>query len=236
MKNIDTSKRSNEVEIMDDLEMGGDLLRRTLDQLALINKWLGGNSLTKDGLLKLLRNHPKEQEVSIIDFGCGHGDMLRELTPLLKKEGYQYKLLGIDANQTAIDYGIELSQDYPEISYRCANILEDQVRNMSCDIALCTLFLHHFEDDTASSFVQSMAQNAKTGVLVNDLHRHKLAYRLFSLLRRPINNHMITEDGLTSILKSFKRKDLEQFAKRLPYKSTISWRWAFRWQWLIKKK
>lgn len=235
MKKLDTSKRSNEIEIMDDLEMGGDLLRRTLDQLALINKWLGGNTLTKDGLLKLLHQHPKDQELSIIDFGCGHGDMLRELAPLAKKEGYQCKFLGIDANQTAIDYGNELSKDYPEISYLCANVLDEEILNMPCDIALCTLFLHHFEDKMAENFVLSIAKSAKIGVVINDLHRHKLAYRLFSSLRRPINNHMVTEDGLTSILKSFKRKDLELFAKKLPYRSTISWRWAFRWQWIIQK-
>jgi 2-polyprenyl-3-methyl-5-hydroxy-6-metoxy-1,4-benzoquinol methylase len=236
MKKIDTTHRSREVEIMDDLEMGGDLLRRTLDQLALINKWLGGNQLTKDGVLKILGNHPKEKEVSIIDFGCGHGDMLRELAKLARKRGYKLKMLGIDANQTAINYGEELSTDYPEISYQCANVLEDSISSLPCDIALCTLFLHHFEDQVAEDFIISLATNARLGVVVNDLHRHKMAYRLFSSLRGIINNHMVTEDGLTSILKSFKRKDLEQIAQKLSYKSTISWRWAFRWQWLIKKK
>lgn len=236
MKKIDTTTRSKDKEIMDDLEMGGDLLRRTLDQLALINKWLGGNSLSKDGLLKLLENHPKTKEVHIIDFGCGHGDMLRELAKLGKKHGYKLKMLGIDANQTAIDYGEELSAAYPEISYRCANVLDDSVCSLPCDIALCTLFLHHFDDHIAEAFISSLTQNARIGVVVNDLHRHKMAYRLFSLLSGIINNHMVTQDGLTSILKSFKRQDLEQFAQKLSYKSTIRWRWAFRWQWIIEKK
>jgi len=236
MKKIDTTHRSAEIEIMDDLAMGGDLLRNTLDQLALINKWLGGNALTKSGVKKLLANYPKEKEISIIDFGCGHGDMLRELAKFGKKHGYSFQMLGVDANQTAINYGEGLSQDYAKITYLCANVLDDNVLAMKCDIALCTLFLHHFEDEFAENFIQAMAEKASIGVVINDLHRHKLAYRLFSSLRGIINNHMVTEDGLTSILKSFKRKDLERFAKKLPYKSTISWRWAFRWQWLIQKK
>jgi len=221
---------------MDDLEMEGGLLRKTLDQLALINKWLGGNALTKDGVKKLLKNYPKEQEIFIIDFGCGHGDMLRELARFGKSKGHRFKLLGIDANQCAIDYGLELSKVYPEISYRCANVFEERVLEEKCDIALCTLFLHHFDDEVVEKFIASLAKNASIGVVINDLHRHQLAYRLFSSLRGIINNQMATEDGLTSILRGFKRKDLLGFAEKLPYRSSINWRWAFRWQWLILKK
>ena len=37
---IDTSKRSSEIEIMDDFSMGGDLFRDTLDKLEIINRFL----------------------------------------------------------------------------------------------------------------------------------------------------------------------------------------------------
>jgi hypothetical protein len=40
---VDTKYRSNEEEIMDDLDMEGGLLIDTLDKIASINKWLGGN-------------------------------------------------------------------------------------------------------------------------------------------------------------------------------------------------
>ena len=46
---------------------------------------------------------------------------------------------------------------------------------------------------------------------------------------------MTREDGLTSILKAFKRKDLERFSNKIKYKSTLTWRWAFRYLWIIKK-
>jgi len=37
---------------MDDLDMSGELLRDSLDQLARINKWLGGNKITIEWYLK----------------------------------------------------------------------------------------------------------------------------------------------------------------------------------------
>lgn len=232
---INTTHRSSEVEIMDDLDMSGDLLISSLDQLARINKWLGGNKITIDGLKALLKNQAKDQPISIVDLGCGNGDMLRQVAAYGKKHGYTFQLMGIDANQATIDYAIELSADFPEITYRKEDVLSKEFETHTYDIATCTLFLHHFEDEVALNFIKKLLQNSKIGVVVNDLHRHWLAYYLFKLLTSVISNHMTREDGLTSILKAFKRKDLEAYSKKLTYKCTITWRWAFRYLWIIKK-
>ena len=47
---IDTSQRSSEMEIMDDFSLGGTIFRDTLDKLEVINRFLGGNSVTIMGL------------------------------------------------------------------------------------------------------------------------------------------------------------------------------------------
>jgi len=73
---LNLKDRSTQTEIMDDFSMEGELLKRTLDQIALINKWLGGNSVTINGLQKLWKDIPLEQEITIVDLGCGNGDML----------------------------------------------------------------------------------------------------------------------------------------------------------------
>jgi 2-polyprenyl-3-methyl-5-hydroxy-6-metoxy-1,4-benzoquinol methylase len=232
---IDTTNRSTKIEIMDDLDMSGELLLNSLDQLARINKWLGGNKITIDGVKTLLKNHPTDKAFSIIDLGCGHGDMLRKVADFGRKNGFKFQLFGLDANQATIDYAIQLSANYPEISYGKEDVLSTEFQTRTYDIALCTLFLHHFEDKVALDFIQTLLKNSKIGVVVNDLHRHKLAYSLFKLLTTVISNHMTREDGLTSILKAFKRKDLQRFSQKLNFKSTITWRWAFRYLWIIKK-
>lgn len=220
---------------MDDLDMSGELLISSLDQLAMINKWLGGNKITIDGLKTLLQNQPKDKPISIVDLGCGNGDMLRKVADFGRKNSYNFQLIGIDANQATIDYAIELSVDFPEITYRKEDVLSKEFESQTYDIATCTLFLHHFEDQVALDLIKTLLQNSKIGCVVNDLHRHWLAYYLFNLLTSVISNHMTREDGLTSILKAFKRKDLEWFSKKITYKSTITWRWAFRYLWIIRK-
>lgn len=221
---------------MDDFSMKGELLRDTLDKLGSINKWLGGNRITLNGIAQLLKGQAKDRTYTIVDLGCGHGDILRLVADFGRTTGYKFKLIGIDANQDAIDYAKELSVNYPELSYKNVDIFSEAFQKIDFDIALTTLFLHHFKDDDIASLLQSLSNKATLGVVVNDLQRSSMAYGLFKLLGVTISNQMIKQDGLTSILRSFKREDLERISKQLNFKSQIRWKWAFRYQWLIFNK
>jgi len=93
---VNTKQRSNATEIMDDFSLEGPILRDTLDKLAMINKFLGGNIVTINGVKSIIKNHSKSKEITIIDLGCGGGDILRDLAKYGQKKGYRFKLIGID--------------------------------------------------------------------------------------------------------------------------------------------
>jgi len=231
---ISTKNRTDKEELMDDFSIGGDLLRDTLDKLENINRWLGGNLMTVKALKKVLKNHPKEQELTIADIGCGHGDILRDVAKFGRKNGYKMKLIGMDANPTAIAYANELSTEFPELSFKTEDIFSEAFKNRKFDVVLATLFLHHFKEAQLASFLGNTLKQTKIGIVVNDLHRHKLAYYLFMLLSVFIKNNMIIEDGLTSVLRGFKRNELAHISKKLKVKPQISWKWAFRFEWILK--
>ena len=73
---VNTKYRSEAEEIMDDFSINGPILHDTLDKLAKINQWFGGNKVTINGLKKVIKNHPKNEPITIIDLGCGGGDIL----------------------------------------------------------------------------------------------------------------------------------------------------------------
>jgi len=231
---ISTKNRTDKEELMDDFSIGGDLLRDTLDKLENINRWLGGNLMTVKALKKVLKNHPKEQELTIADIGCGHGDILRDVAKFGRKNGYKMKLIGMDANPTAIAYADELSTEFPELSFKTEDIFSEAFKNRKFDVVLATLFMHHFKEAQLTSFLGNTLKQTKIGIVVNDLHRHKLAYYLFMLLSVFIKNNMIIEDGLTSVLRGFKRNELAHISKKLKVKPQISWKWAFRFEWILK--
>jgi hypothetical protein len=232
---ISTKTRTDKEELMDDFSIGGDLLRDTLDKLENINRWLGGNLMTVKALKKVLKNHPKEQELTIADIGCGHGDILRDVAKFGRKNGYKMKLIGMDANPTAIAYANELSTEFPELSFKTEDIFSEAFKNRKFDVVLATLFLHHFKEAKLVSFLGNTLKQTKIGIVVNDLHRHKLAYYLFMLLSVFIKNNMIIEDGLTSVLRGFKRNELVHISNKLKVKPQISWKWAFRFQWILRE-
>ena len=191
--------------------------------------------MTINGLKKILENHPKTEEMTIIDIGCGHGDILRDIANFGRKYQYKFKLIGVDANPTAIDYAKELSVKYPELSFETQDIFSEDFKVRKFDVVLATLFLHHFKEKELTSFLNDTLNQTTTGVVVNDLHRHKLAYYLFMLLSIFISNKMIIEDGLTSVLRGFKRKDLVKMSHKINVKPNISWKWAFRYLWILKR-
>lgn len=233
---INTKFRSTAPELMDDFEMKGDILRDALDKIASINKLLGGNKVTLDGIKTLLKNKPKTQLLRITDIGCGNGDMLRTLADYADKNNLNFSLTGIDANQFTIDHAESLSENYSNITYQCRDIFDDSVTEEHCDIFICTLTLHHFKDEEIIHLLNRFKSSAKVGTVINDLERSALAYRLFQALCFVFGlNHMSREDGLVSILRGFKREDLEKYTKELNFNySSIKWKWAFRYQWIIK--
>jgi len=232
---VDTSHRSSEMEIMDDFTMEGALFRDTLDKLEIINRFLGGNSVTINGLKNLLKNQSKNKTITIVDLGCGNGDILRDVAKFGRKNNYSFNLIGIDANLAAIEYAKELSKEYSELSFKTLDILSEDFKKQSYDVVLCTLFLHHFKNEELISFLKTTTNKATIGVVVNDLHRHKLAYYLFKLIGFFIKNKMVRQDGLTSVLRAFKREDLENIAKEIKVHFSIQWKWAFRYLWILKK-
>ena len=232
---VDTSHRSSEMEIMDDFTMEGALFRDTLNKLEIINRFLGGNSVTINGLKNLLKNQSKNKTITIVDLGCGNGDILRDVAKFGRKNNYSFNLIGIDANLAAIEYAKELSKEYSELSFKTIDILSEDFKKQSYDVVLCTLFLHHFKNKELISFLKTTTNKATIGVVVNDLHRHKLAYYLFKLIGFFIKNKMVRQDGLTSVLRAFKREDLENIAKEIKVHFSIQWKWAFRYLWILKK-
>lgn len=234
---LNTTYRTDAAEIMDDFSLEGNLLIDALDKIAVINQWLGGNKLTLDGVEKLIQNIPKERPICIVDLGCGNGDMLRSLADYAMINKRIFNLIGIDANLCTLHYAKESSINYPNIKYLSEDIFEFDWDDYPIDIALCTLTLHHFKDEKIIEIIQTLNQNSNVGIVINDLQRSKVAYRLFQIICSVFQlNKMSKEDGLTSILRGFKKEELIAFSKKLKLTNyTIAWKWAFRYQWIIYK-
>ncbi len=230
-------KRILAPELMDDPALDEMRLQDALADVSFVNKWLGGQKITLDGLDYFFNKYPQNQ-YSIADLGCGDGEMLRKMADYCRKKGIKATFLGLDLNSKSVALAIDQSQEYPEIAYRQKNILELDTTEARLDIITTTLTMHHFTDNEIVGFLKCFGQLSRLGWVVNDLHRSSIAsvlFRAFSSIF--MNTYIARYDGLVSIKRAFTKKELTTFAAQLgltEYK--IGWRWAFRYLWITDMK
>jgi len=231
-----TKYRSTQVEILDNFELNDPEMELMLDDLKTVNTILGGQEVTLDGILVLLEGISKEERITIVDIGCGDGEMLRKVAQFGVKHHYNFNLIGIDGNEHIIKIAETKSTGYPNISYKIKDIFSKGSIVPEYDIALCTLFLHHFKNEGVTAILEKLSAQAKVGVVVNDLHRSRIAFWLFiGFSSIFIKTKIAKHDGLVSVARGFKRKELRALAAQIPKTSSkIMWKWAFRWQWILQ--
>ena len=230
-----SKSRSTEIEIMDDFNLKGKKMQAVLTDLNTVSSLLGGANITLKGIKKLLIGSPKNKPITIIDVGGGDGEMLRKCARFGKKNRYNFKLIGLDANANIISEAKERSKNYENITFKTFDIFSMHPFPKG-DIILCNLFLHHFKNAEIVTILKKVKQSSNIGVVVNDLQRSELAFNLFKafgwvFLKTKIAKH----DGLVSVARGFKREELEHFSEKINnQQSLILWKWAFRYQWILK--
>ncbi len=213
--------RSYEEEWMDDLSYEGPPLYQTLRELDNINHLLGGFRVSLKGIEQLLGS-TNNTHIKVLDLGCGSGGFFHVLESFLKKKNNTLEAFGWDANPHVTSYA---QLQHPSYTFETRDVLTDPFPE--CDIIHAGLFLHHFREDELRFIIQKMVNASRLGVVINDLHRHPLAYHsikwLTSLFSR---SPMVRFDAPLSVRRGFHRHEWQGVIKG-PYR--LQWRWAFRW-------
>ena len=221
--------RSDEIEIMDDLEISGEVVDQTLRELNTINRFLGGNEISVSAFRRMVNGRIR---ISLADLGCGGGDIMIQMARWCRKKGVEGSFLGIDANANIVNYARNHTENYPEISFEPINIFSDEFKSQQVDIIHCCLFTHHFTEEELITLFKQFKKQARIGVIINDLHRHPLAYWSIKLLTHLFSkSEMVRNDAAVSVARGFKRSELTDILEKAgigDYK--LSWKWAFRWK------
>jgi len=224
--------RATEEELMDDLTLASEELRQNLDELETINTWLGGYAPVLDALEQLRPRFPATRALRLADLGSGGGDTLRQIARWARRRGVAVELIGIDANPFMLEYAASRSTKYPEISFQQADIFSSEFQQQPFDILTASLFCHHFSDEQLARMLRQWSQQARVAVIINDLHRHPLAYHSIRWLTRLLGgSRLVRNDAPLSVARAFTRPDWHHLlALAGVVRYTLRWRWAFRWQ------
>ena len=232
--------RSYSKELIDDFELSGEELAQNLRELHVINNLLGGYAIDKSGIRRALKSPLLDQknELEILDVGCGGGDTLKVLSSYLKKIGVSSKLTGLDANDFIIEYAKGNCQDFENISFIKADALKPMDSNLNPDIVVFSLFFHHFNENEIKTILENVLNSGAKVIIINDLHRHFLAYYSIRLLTILFSkSRLVKNDAPLSVLRGFKRREWKNILEKFEgIHHSIAWEWAFRWKVMIFEK
>ena len=218
---------------MDDLACHGEVVDRTLSELDFINRWLGGNAITMQSLYSVLQL-TQSHSATIADLGCGSGEMLRliDKSRLFKK--FKLQLLGYDANPNIIAYALKHNEGH-SIQFKSDNVFDSQFQKNQFDVVMATLFLHHFTHHELVHLIISLRTITSKAIIINDLHRHPLAYYSIKWLTSVFSKSaMVKYDAPLSVARGFKKSELLAILKESGCDQfDLKWKWAFRWQLIV---
>jgi len=204
-------RRINRPELMDwasdPRELAGDL-----DNLERINRFLGGRSLVRRQLDRVLPRGKGAASLTLLDVATGGGDLPRDVALRLRRRGVRATILAVDFNPVTLACARERSRAVPELRFLCGDARRLPLRAHSVDIVLCSLVLHHFDEEDAVQVLREMARVCRRALIVNDLRRSPTALVLIWLITRFVCNRMTRYDGPLSVRRAFTPHELRRLA------------------------
>jgi len=215
-------KRSYEKEIMDDFSITDSRIDIALNELKLVNRFLGGVSTSKTGF-KMLFNSSNYETIKVLDIGSGSSDIFQRLINKLPN----LKIFSIDRNKRICEVIKNESTAYPIFG----DAIAPPVKEESISVVHASLFLHHFNKDEIKKIIKSSLSIAEKGMIINDLRRSVWALiGIKTLIYLFSKSTMVKNDAPLSVKRGFIKLELINLLEELKITNyKIKRKWAFRW-------
>lgn len=228
----DLSQRSTCPELMDTESVSFAEFHDCLHTLRIINTFTLAYRPTLRWFEGMMAGVSSEQLISVMDIGCGGGDMLRRMWEWARGRHFDLELIGIDLHPWSKKSAEQVTPRDAPIRFETANLFSlDPSRR--ADFIVSSLFAHHLTDGELIRFIQWMDRHATRGWFINDLHRHPLP-RLFikCAVRLLFSNRMIQHDAPVSVARAFTASEWRHLLAEagIPAeRATIEWFFPFRY-------
>ena len=199
------------LEMMDRPQPVSAELELDLERIRQLNRWFGSYRLILGFIRRWIRPADK---LRVVDLATGSGDIPRLIVDYARRIGANVEIDALDRQPATLAIAKRLSVNYPEISYREANILEwNSIETY--DITLCTLALHHFSNEDAARILHKCREVSKGFVLVSDLRRSfSLVAGVYVLTTLIFREPMTRYDARLSVARAFSFSEMRDLARK----------------------
>jgi ubiquinone/menaquinone biosynthesis C-methylase UbiE len=187
-------------------------LAQALEQIAEVNRWLGGQRAVVRALAPLLcRARPQ----TVLDVGTASADIPVAIDAWARRHGFDVDIIATDRHAQMRAIAAERTAAAARIVVGAADALALPFRDGSVDVVLLSLTLHHFEPEAQVRALREAGRVAARAVVVNELERgwpNYLGARGLALTRWR-RNRLTRHDGPLSVLRAFRRDELAALAQ-----------------------
>jgi SAM-dependent methyltransferase len=199
-----------------------------LQGLARINFWSRSAGILWPPLRALARQQPR---IRVLDVATGAGDVPIRLWRRARRCRLPIEIDACDISSVAVEHArTRASQSRADVAFFVHDILAGPPLS-KYDAVLCSLFLHHLDEEQAIALLRRLAETAQRLVLINDLRRSwpglllaHVGTRLFS------TSTVVHYDGPRSVEGAFTIPEARSLAEQAGLHGTgVERRWPCRY-------
>lgn len=209
----DLSKRNRLPEWMDQPDISPKLHQQALVGLSRLNYFSNSTGILWKPLSELARHSKQSNNISVLDIAAGSGDIPLALAQRAKKSGINIRFTVTDKSAFALKLVDEKVRRL-NLPVECiqADALDDQPFPVH-DVVICSLFLHHLDNDDAIKLIRRMAKASRVAILLNDLERSWLNWHMVWLASRLLTRSPVVHmDGPLSVSGAYTKAEAMEIA------------------------
>ena len=189
--------RSGARELIDGPLESRTELAESFGDIARANRRFGGLAAVRQALRPFSAD-------TVLDVGCGSGDIARALRREYRTTGRSVTFTCIDYNRELLDIAQRMEPPDAGITYVAGDALHLPFDDGSFDVAMCNLTLHHFDPQSAVTLLRELRRVSRIAPVVTDLQRSLAAFAAtYAFSRIFTKNRLTRHDGPLSARRAY---------------------------------
>ncbi len=220
-------------ELMDDPSLDPHEHHAALAGLKRLNAWSKSARILWPSIASLaVEVNAKGRPLRVMDVATGSGDGPMSMAKLARRRGLKIDWILCDCSSRALEVAQQNANSIGErVDLLRVDLLHEQLP-VRADVVICSLFMHHLDQDTGQAVMRTMASGADIAVGIADLDRSNTGFALAWIGSRALTRSRVVHfDAIASVRAAFTLDEARVMAHEAGlHGATISYAWPARWR------